>query len=199
MRSSGRNDIEGTIRAAAGVAALGGIVAEGVGGYLRDLFTGIASLFRASSEDAMSAVQRRIDVADMLVVAAMGDGLVDDAEWDALQQSYRKQPELAAELADAIVRWKHRAALFADRRAFLATLDATAERIRESDRATVFEAIVRLARVSAAAAPTVVADGYRGVKIDAHDRTRELLDRASTALRIDPELRAEITAEIDRQ
>lgn len=154
---SGSSDLSGLGGVLAPLAAVyvAGSIAAGVAGWFADMYRGIAHLVRGSGTGEMADLEKVIALADLVALAALADGRLDDAENDVMRALMTGEPTFEAELRDAFVRWQKNPAVLRDAAARAASLRASAAKLDDDQRAALRTIVDKLpAHAAPASDPT---------------------------------------------
>lgn len=121
-------------QAGAAGAFIVGSVLQDVGSWAVDVFRGLATIVRGSGADEMRVLERRMALADVLVLGAIADGTLDPSEISALRAYAVDNDELAREMEDAHTRWQAQPHVVADAAARALALTSALGKLDEAQR-----------------------------------------------------------------
>lgn len=172
--------------AGAGVFIVGSVVV-GVFRWFGDVYRGLATVARGTGTDEMAALERRMAMADVVVIAVLADARVDHAEEAVLRELASDDEALAAELRDAFARWPLESPVFKSPEARVGALRAAASKLGDDEREALRDVLAKLP----APAPTVAANASSPYRVDGDvDTPATLREELIVALQSSATLRA---------
>jgi len=162
--------------------------------YFRDLRTGLSTVTQEGSpEERMAELERKLAVADLIVLAVLADGEVPNEEWERLCKAFAES-RLGVDPVATAARFRAQAAELQHPEILRDRITRTAVRLGPPEREEAFRLIVGLARGGSGIAVTHGV-GYRAVaRSDPHG----LIEIFADTLQVPPEARERILEAAER-